>query len=110
MEQAHNASPVPRSDRRRWAVALLPCLVALCLFAAVACGPGPSEQKPLGCLGTPGSDVTATVGQPVQLKATVGVGSCSAFPVEPGDGDPFKNDIMVGDAVRLRLLAPLLPV
>jgi hypothetical protein len=85
-------------------------VLLLCLASAVACSPPPPPVPPIGCLGTPGSDVTATVGQPVRIEATVGSGECAAFSTGPQDNNPFKNAITVGNAVRLRLLAPLLPV
>ena len=94
-----------RPGSRRLAVVLF-----LCLVGAVACMTAPPVPPPAGCLGTPGSDVTATVGQPVRISATVALGLCPAFPTDPRDDAPFKTDITVGEVVRLRLLAPLLPV
>jgi hypothetical protein len=96
---------VRRTTLRGWTVALLVCLVA-----AAACSTAPRPPVQVGCLGTPGSDITATVGQPVRIEATVLLGGCAGVPTDPQDDDLIKNDISVGDAVRLRLLAPLLPV
>lgn len=98
-------SRVRRTTLRGWTAALL-----LCLVAAAACSTATHSTVQVGCLGTPGSDVTATVGQPVRIEATVLLGGCAGVPADPQDDDLFKNDITVGDAVRLRLLAPLLPV
>jgi hypothetical protein len=96
---------VGRAEPRRWIIVLL-----LCLASAVACSPPPPPKLPIGCLGTPGSDMTASVGQPVHIEATVGSGECAASSTEPQDDNLFKNAIAVGNAVRVRLLAPLLPV
>jgi hypothetical protein len=46
----------------------------------------------------------------VQIGATVTAEGCSDFPVVPQDDNLFKNEISVGDRVRLRLVGPLLPV
>lgn len=104
-KHGRSTSCVQRTNRRRLIVALL-----LCLLGAAACAPMTHERVAVGCLGTPGSDVTATVGQPVRLEATVVLAGCAGLPTQPQDENLFKNDISVGDAVRLRLLAPLLPV
>lgn len=75
-----------------------------------ACGPRDRSDVVPGCLGTGGKDVPATVGQPVQLTATVSTGSCPDFPAVAQDDDLLKNAIAVGDLVQVRLVAPLLPV
>jgi hypothetical protein len=104
-QHGRGTSRLQRKDRRAWIVSLL-----LCLVGAVACAPATRGPVLVGCLGTPGSDLTATVGQPVRIEATVVLGGCAGFPTQPQDDNLFKHDISVGDAVRLRLLAPLLPV
>ena len=96
--------PIRRRTTRPW----LGFAIAALLVAAVACGGG--GHQPAGCLGTEGADVAATVGKPVQITASVAGGPCAEFPISPQDDNLFKDEIVVGDVVRLRLLAPLLPV
>jgi hypothetical protein len=96
------------ATRRRLAVGLATLLA--CLVTATACGTPDEQSPPTGCLGTGIADVPATVGQPVEIGATVTRDPCSDFPVFADDPNLFKNEITVGDTVRLRLVAPLLPV
>jgi hypothetical protein len=109
-EDNHGATLLQRMARS------LPLLgvLFLCFAAATACSPPPPSPVPVetppGCLGTAGSDLTATVGRPVQIETTIVPGDCPDAPTTPGDDETFKNNIAVGDHVRLRLLAPLLPI
>ncbi|WP_142059856.1 hypothetical protein [Pseudonocardia kunmingensis] len=77
-----------------------------------ACGASDDGGTVPGCLGTGGRDVPVTVGQPTPLTASVSTGACPDFPAVPQDQDQdlFKDEIVVGDHVQLRLVAPLLPV
>jgi hypothetical protein len=96
--------------RHPWSISPWILVVLLSGVLVGACGqPGGSDVMP-GCLGTGGKDVPATVGQPVELTATVSIGSCPDFPAVAQDDDLFKNEIAVGDLVQVRLVAPLLPV
>lgn len=110
-----NAAPPcapPEAAPTGWRLALGLSALAMCFLAATACSTRPvdGDPSPSGCLGTPAADVPATVGQPMRIGATVTADGCSDFPVLPEDDDLFKNEISVGDEVRLRLVGPLLPV
>lgn len=78
--------------------------------------PSPSTGVPVpGCLSNRTLDVSSDVGKPTLIETDVNLGGCTDFPDTPLEEEPpidgqFKNEIMVGDTVRLRLVAPLLPV